>query len=135
MDAAVAGHLVLEELVDDAVAGGLRAVGREGVGGDDEPEVRLARGAARHGPVVRVLGRVVEDVQARGLEGRRDLWAAERNQAPVISETAYYIVLISYRSAECAEVGKARQSKSMGVANGVESQIHLGPNGILHRRV
>lgn len=68
MDTSVLGHLVLKELVDDAMAGGLH-LGLESVGGDDQSEMGLLGGATHHGLVVGVLGGVVEDLQARRFEG------------------------------------------------------------------
>lgn len=62
MDAALLGHLVLEELVDQAVARGLH-LGLESVRGDDEPEVRLPGRAPDHRLVVSVLVRVIEDLE------------------------------------------------------------------------
>jgi len=72
VDAAVARHLVLEQRVDHAVAGGLH-LGGEGGRRDDEAEVRLPRGAAGHGRVVGVQVRVVVDLEARGVQRRREL--------------------------------------------------------------
>ena len=72
VDAALGGHLVLEQGVDHAVAGGPH-LGTEGVGRDDEAEVRLARRLALHGLVVRVQVRVVEDLKARRGQRRRYL--------------------------------------------------------------
>lgn len=68
MYAAVARHLVLKKRVHQPVPGGLH-LGLEGVGRDDDAEVRLARRAAGHGLVVGVQVGVVEDFEAGGLEG------------------------------------------------------------------
>lgn len=57
MDAAVGGHLVAQQAVDEAVAGGLH-LGPEGGGRDDEAEVRLPRRAVLHRLVVRVCAGV-----------------------------------------------------------------------------
>lgn len=67
VDAALLRQLVLQELVDHAMARRLH-LGLESVGRDDEPEVRLLRRAADHGLMVRVLVRVIEDLEARRLK-------------------------------------------------------------------
>lgn len=53
MDAALGGHLIPQEPVDEAVARGLH-LRPEGLGCDDEAEVCLSRRAALHGLVVRI---------------------------------------------------------------------------------
>ena len=72
MDATILCHLVLEKLIYHAMAGRLH-LGLEGLGSDDEPEVRLLGRDADHGLVVSVLVRVIEDLQTRGFEGIRQL--------------------------------------------------------------
>lgn len=61
VDAALGGHLVAQEAVHEAVTRGLH-LGPEGLGCDDEAEVRLPRCAALHGLVVRMLVGVVKDL-------------------------------------------------------------------------
>lgn len=72
MDSTILSHFVLEQLIDHAMAGRLH-LGLEGLGSDDEPEVRLLGRDADHGLVVSVLVRVIEDLQTRGFEGIRQL--------------------------------------------------------------
>lgn len=76
MDTAFPRQLALEQLVDDAMSGGLH-LGPEGVGGDYQSEVRLLGSATHHGLVVCVLVGVVEDLQGGGLESLSDLGDAE----------------------------------------------------------
>lgn len=82
MDAALLGHLVLEQAVHQPVAGRLH-LGPEGLRGDDEPEVRLARSAAGHGLVVRVEVRVVVNLERRRGEGGCDLFYEKEGRSLV----------------------------------------------------
>lgn len=72
MDTAFSGHLVLEQRVDQAVAGGLH-LGAKCLGGDDYPEMSLSRGATFHGLVVGVKVGIVVNLEGGGLESNGDL--------------------------------------------------------------
>lgn len=63
MDAPITGHLVLEQSVDQPVTRGLH-LALEPLRGDVDAEMGFARGAPRHGFVVSVFVRIIEDLEA-----------------------------------------------------------------------
>jgi hypothetical protein len=72
VDATFAGHFLVEEGIDHAVAGGLH-LGLEGIRDDDQSEMSLAGGAALHCLVVGMKVGVVVNLQGSRVESRGDL--------------------------------------------------------------
>lgn len=84
MDPALLGQLILQQGVDKPVSRGLH-LRLEGLGCDDNSEVRLLGRDALHRLVVRMEVRVVVDVEGGGLEGGGDLGAKRVSQSRSVS--------------------------------------------------
>ena len=73
MDAVVSCQVVLQQGVDGAVALG-HHLGIKGLGRDEEPEVGFLGGASLHWFMVSVQVGIVVNLEAGGIQARRDLY-------------------------------------------------------------